>query len=138
MSANNKIKKQIKANSLRFIPDMYTSYPGSIVICGYMFAEEKPKIKIINKTWKKYQKKHYDFGLSVEDPEYFEKLLKLFDLPMFDLNNVAFVQSQFNALIAPYINGNLLPLREDGLYTLTLRKGKIYPLVNKQEKKENA
>lgn len=45
MSANNKIKKQIKANGLRFVPDMYTSYPGSIVICGYMFAEEKPEIK---------------------------------------------------------------------------------------------
>lgn len=137
MSANNKIRKQIKLNNLRFHPDMYTSYPGSILICGYMFATEKPEPKEINKIWKKYQKKHYDFGLNVEDPEYFEKLLSLFGLNMFDVNNVAFVQSQFNALVAPYINGQLYPLREDGLYTLTLRKGKIYPLKS-QEKKENA
>ena len=60
----------------------------------------------------------------------------LFEVKMFPLNLAAFVQSEFNALICPYFEDEegmktVWPLREDGYFSRTLRKGKIYPLAEK-------
>ena len=57
---------------------------------------------------------------------------------MFPLELAAYVQSEFNALICPYFEDEegmktIWPLREDGYYSRTLRKGKIYPLAEKVE-----
>lgn len=126
MSTLHSMKKSINKNTLKFPMEMYTSMPGSVVITGYILATEKPTVASIKKLWKKYSKT--GFGFDFSDPDYITKTLSLFNLPMFDLNYVAFVQSDFNALIAPYIDGEIMPLREDGRLAATLRKGKIYPL----------
>lgn len=52
---------------------------------------------------------------------------------------IAFVQSQYNALIAPYIQlkpneePRVLALREDGFRGITLETGKIYPIVEEED-----
>ena len=45
------------------------------------------------------------------------------------------VVSKFNVLYVPYIDGQLIPIREDGLIGPTLTTGKIYPL--KDDEGEN-
>jgi hypothetical protein len=48
---------------------------------------------------------------------------------------IAMVVSKFNVLYVPYIDGQLIPIREDGLIGPTLTTGKIYPL--KDDEGEN-
>ena len=59
---------------------------------------------------------------------------------MFPVELAAYVQSEFNALICPYFENEegtktIWPLREDGMFTRTLRKGTVYPLTEKVQKK---
>jgi hypothetical protein len=117
---------------------MYTSFPGSIVVTSYILSNDKPDVLAIRKKWKYYLRHGLDFDFS--DPEYIKKVCELFEVPMFPLEYAAFVQSEFNALICPYIEveegkKDILPLREDGYFSRTLRKGKIYPLTEKVEEK---
>lgn len=126
MASLKQIKKTVAKNSLMFPIDMYTSLPGSIVITSYILNNEKPDLKSVHKKFKYYKRHGLPFGL--EDTEYINKVLKVFDCSPIPYQYAAFVVSDYNALIAPYVNGELMPLREDGLFTLTLRKGKIYPL----------
>lgn len=126
MASLKQIKKSVTNNSLMFPIDMYISLPGSIVITSYILNNEKPDLKEVHKKFKYYKRHGLPFGL--EDPEYIDKVLKAFDCSPIPMQYAAFVVSDFNALVAPYIDGELMPLREDGLFTLTLRKGKIYPL----------
>ena len=133
-----KLKKNVAENSFLFPLEMYTSLPGSIIITSYMLSNDKPDLLAIRKKWKYYLRHGLDFDFS--DPEYIKKVCELFEVPMFPLEYAAYVQSEFNALICPYVEveegrKDILPLREDGYYSRTLRKGKIYPLTEKVENK---
>ena len=133
-----KIKKNVAENAFIFPPEMYTSFPGSIVVTSYILSNDKPDVLSIRKKWKHYLRHGLDFDFS--DPDYIKKVCELFEVEMFPLEYAAFVQSEFNALICPYIEiepgkKDILPLREDGYFSRTLRKGKIYPLTEKVENK---
>ena len=132
-----KLKKNVAENKFMFPLEMYTSLPGSVIITSYILNEEKPDLLQIRKKWKYYLRHGLDFDFS--DPDYIKKVCELFEVEMFPLDYAAFVQSEFNALICPYVEveegrKDILPLREDGYYSRTLRKGKIYPLSEKVEK----
>ena len=131
-----KLKKNVAINSFIFPLEMYTSFPGSIVITSYILSENKPDVLAIRKKWKYFLRHGLDFDFS--DPDYIKKVCELFEVKMFPLDLAAFVQSEYNALVCPYIEveegqKEILPLREDGYYSRTLRKGKIYPLSEKVE-----
>ena len=133
-----KIKKNVAENSFLFPLEMYTSFPGSIIITSYMLSNDKPDVLQIRKKWKYYLR--HGLGFVFSDPDYIRKVCELFEVEMFPLGLAAYVQSEFNALICPYIEveegkKDILPLREDGYYSRTLRKGKIYPLTEKVENK---
>ena len=132
-----KLKKNVAENKFMFPLEMYTSLPGSVIITSYILNEEKPDLLEIRKKWKYYTRHGLDFDFS--DPEYLKKLCEKFEVKMFPLELAAYVQSEFNALICPYFEDEegmktIWPLREDGYYSRTLRKGKIYPLSEKVEK----
>ena len=129
-----KLKKNVAENKFMFPLEMYTSLPGSVIITSYILNEEKPDLKEIRKKWK-YCLRH-GLGFDFSDPDYLKKVCELFKVEMFPLELAAYVQSEYNALIAPYIENeegfkDIYPLREDGYFTRTLRKGKIYPLAEK-------
>ena len=132
-----KLKKNVAVNAFIFPLEMYTSLPGSVIITSYILNEKKPDLLQIRKKWKYYTRHGLDFDFS--DPEYLKKLCEKFEVKMFPLELAAYVQSEFNALICPYFEDEegiktIWPLREDGYYSRTLRKGKIYPLSEKVEK----
>ena len=132
-----KIKKNVAENKFMFPLEMYTSLPGSVIITSYILNEEKPDLLQIRKKWKYYTR--HGLGFDFSDPEYLKKLCEKFGVKMFPLELAAYVQSEFNALICPYFENEegfktIWPLREDGYYSRTLRKGKIYPLSEKVEK----
>jgi hypothetical protein len=131
-----KIKKNVAENKFIFPLEMYTSFPGSIIVTSYILSNDKPDVLAIRKKWKYYTR--HGLGFDFSDPDYIKKVCELFEVEMFPLEFAAFVQSEFNALICPYIEveegkKDILPLREDGYYSRTLRKGKIYPLAEKVE-----
>lgn len=132
-----KLKKNVAENKFLFPLEMYTSLPGSVIITSYILNEEKPDLLEIRKKWKYYTR--HGLGFDFSDPEYLKKLCEKFEVKMFPLELAAYVQSEFNALICPYFEDEegmktVWPLREDGYYSRTLRKGKIYPLSEKVEK----
>ena len=132
-----KIKKNVAENKFLFPLEMYTSLPGSVIITSYILNEEKPDLLEIRKKWKYYTR--HGLGFDFSDPEYLKKLCEKFEVKMFPLELAAYVQSEFNALICPYFEDEegmktIWPLREEGYYSRTLRKGKIYPLSEKVEK----
>ena len=136
-----KLKKNVAENKFIFPLEMYTSLPGSVIITSYILNEEKPDLLQIRKKWKYYTR--HGLGFDFSDPEYLKKLCEKFEVKMFPLELAAYVQSEFNALICPYVEveegrKDILPLREDGYYSRTLRKGKIYPLAEKAGKVEKA
>ena len=131
-----KLKKNVAENKFMFPLEMYTSLPGSVIITSYILNEEKPDLLQIRKKWKYYTR--HGLGFDFSDPEYLKKLCEKFEVKMFPLELAAYVQSEFNALICPYFEDEegvktIWPLREDGYYSRTLRKGKIYPLSEKVE-----
>ena len=133
-----KIKKNVTQNAFMFPLEMYTSFPGSIVITSYMLSENKPDVLEIRKKWKHLLR--HGLGFDFSDPDYIKKVCELFEVEQFPLEFAAYVQSDFNALICPYVEvepgkKDILPLREDGYFSRTLRKGKIYPLTEKAEEK---
>jgi hypothetical protein len=133
-----KIKKNVAENKFIFPLEMYTSLPGSVIITSYILNEEKPDLLEIRKKWKYYTR--HGLGFDFSDPDYLKKLCEKFEIKMFPLELAAYVQSEFNALICPYFENEegfktIWPLREDGYFSRTLRKGKIYPLTEKVEDK---
>lgn len=128
------IKKNVAENSFLFPLEMYTSLPGSVIITSYILSEDKPDTLAIRKKWKYYTR--HGLGFDFSDPDYMKKVCELFEVKMFPLELAAFVQSEYNALVCPYFEDEegmktIWPLREDGYYSRTLRKGKIYPLADK-------
>ena len=126
MSSLHSMKKEIAKNNLMFAPEMYNNLLGSVVISAYILSEEKPSLLEIKKKWRQLRKnpKKVDFWL--DDPNFIDKALELFEMKRPDYFPVAMVQSDFNVLIMPFVDGKLYPLREDGIYPLTASKGRIH------------
>lgn len=141
MSALHSFKKNIVASSLMFPPDMYTNTFGSIVVSAYMMTEMEDRQNIsvpeIIKRWNKIKKspsKKIDFWL--DDPDFIDKTLALFDMKRPKDFPIAMLQSQYNVLFLPYVDGQLLPIREDGRYPMSAKCGKIYPIDFSGDKNE--
>lgn len=143
MSTLRKFRKSVKKSTLRFDPAMYNNVLGSLVITHYVLRTldgEDVDVNKIKSTWRKLtKKKTLDFW--IDDKDFVVKALALFDMqPLY--GRFAMCQSAFNLLFLPYIDGTVLPIREDGIYPMTAKDGKIYPVLetNKEteEEKENA
>lgn len=143
MSILRKFRKSVKNPTLRFDPVMYNNVLGSLVITHYVLRTldgEESDVNKIKSTWKALTKKK-DLGFWIDDKDFVVKALALFDMqPLY--GRFAMCQSAFNVLFLPYIDGTVLPIREDGIYPMSARSGKIYPVLktNKdtEEGKENA
>ena len=75
----------------------------------------------------------------IDDKDFIDKTLALFDMERPEDFPIAMVQSDFNVLFMPCVDGQLFPLREDGVFPQTARKGKAYPIVftNNDEEENN-
>ena len=143
MSILRKLRKNVRQSILRFDSAMYNNVLGSLVITHYVLRTldgEETDVNKIKSTWKKLSKKKtLDFW--IDDKDFVVKALALFNMkPLY--GRFAMCQSTFNVLFLPYIDGTVLPIREDGIYPMSARSGKIYPVLetNKEteEEKENA
>lgn len=114
-----------------FDMDMYNNVVGSLVVTSYILSENKPDTKDINKEWRKLKKKGLNYWL--DDSKFFEKTLSKFGLDV-PYGKFAMVQSEFNVLFLPYIDGQIYPVREDGILTNTALTGKIYPIEKGEDK----
>ena len=127
------LRKQVKNSNLRFDANMYNNVLGSLVITHYMLNKlegNELDVDAIKAKWKYIVKHGIDFWL--DDPDFITKSLALFDMkPIY--GRFAMVQSALNMLFMPMVDDQILPIREDGIYPLSARDGKIYPIENKQE-----
>lgn len=143
MGILRKFRKSVKKLTLRFDPVMYNNALGSLIITHYVLRTldgEETDVNKIKSTWKALTKKK-TLGFWIDDKDFVVKALALFDMqPLY--GRFAMCQSTFNILFLPYIDGTVLPIREDGIYPMSARNGKIYPVLetNKEteRKKENA
>ena len=133
MSILRRYRKQVNKSNLTFALEMYNNVVGSLIITHYMLNKldgNEPDVNAIKTTWKHIVKNGLDFWL--DDPDFIEKVLALFDMkPAF--GKFAMVQSALNTLFLPYIDGKILPIRNDGIYPNSAIHGKIYPIEDKQE-----
>ena len=145
MSTLRKFRKSVKGSTLRFDPAMYNNVLGSLIITHYILRTldgEDVDVNKIRTTWKKLSKKKVlDFW--IDDKDFVVKALALFDMqPLY--GRFAMCQSAFNLLFLPYIDGTVLPIREDGIYPMSAKSGKIYPVeetnkeTEEEKEKENA
>ena len=130
MSTLRKFKRNLKKSTLHFDPAMYNNVLGSLVNTHYVLRTidgEETDINKIKSTWKALtKKKTLDFW--IDDEDFVVKALALFDMqPLY--GRFAMCQSTFNVLFLPYIDGTVLPIREDGIYPMSARSGKIYPVL---------
>ena len=127
-----RIKKNITKDCFLFEGDMYTDFVGSIVITSYILNGQTADRKAIRKQWKSIKRNGLDFDMS--DKDFISKVLNLFNMPPIPDGTAALVNyscGKYNGLlVAPYDaeSKRVFPLREDGFASLTLRKGKIYPI----------
>ena len=129
------LRKQVKNSNLRFDANMYNNVLGSLVITHYILNKldgNELDVGAIKAKWKYIVKHGIDFWL--DDPDFITKSLALFNMkPIF--GRFAMCQSALNTLFMPMIDGQILPIREDGIYPLSAREGKIYPIT--EQKKED-
>ena len=135
MSILRKYRKQVKNSNLRFEAEMYNNVLGSLVITHYILNKldgNELDVGAIKAKWKYIVKHGIDFWL--DDPDFITKSLALFNMkPIF--GRFAMCQSALNTLFMPMVDGQILPIREDGIYPLSAREGKIYPIT--EQKKED-
>ena len=133
MSILRKYRKQVKNSNLRFEAEMYNNVLGSLVITHYILNKldgNEPDVGAIKAKWKYIVKHGIDFWL--DDPDFITKSLALFNMkPIF--GRFAMCQSALNTLFMPMVDGQILPIREDGIYPLSAREGKIYPITEQKE-----
>ena len=124
-------KKMDENKRLIFPTSMYGNVLGSLVISAYILSENKEEYDTaeISRLWNKVEKKpqkYINFGF--DDEEFVDKALKMFGINKPSHFPIAMVCSKYNTLFAPYINGELYPLREDGFIPQTFKTGKVYPI----------
>lgn len=122
------IRKEMKKNNLRFVPDMYTNPIGSIIISACILTG-RTDVAEINRKWRNLKKHPKQVDFWIDDKDFIDKTLALFDMERPEDFPIAMVQSDFNVLFLPCVDGQLFPLREDGVFPQTARKGKAYPIV---------
>ena len=139
MGTLRKFRKNVRQSILSFDSAMYNNVLGSLVITHYVLRTldgEETDVNKIKSTWKKLSKKKtLDFW--IDDKDFVVKALALFDMkPLY--GRFVMCQSTFNVLFLPYIDGTVLPIREDGIYPMSARSGKIYPVLetNKETEEE--
>lgn len=137
MSILRKMRKNVTKRKFLFDAEMYNNPLGSLVITHYIISllDNKPLDTIAIKITWAFLKKHpkiVDFW--IDDPSFVQKALALFGIDKIQYGRFAMVQGDLNVLFAPYIDGTVLPLREDGSVPNTLRNGKVYPVEEKVEK----
>ena len=132
------LRKQVKNSNLRFAPEMYNNVLGSLVITHYILNKlegNELDVGAIKAKWKYIVKHGIDFWL--DDPDFITKSLALFGMePIY--GRFAMCQGALNTLFLPYIDGQVMPVKETGVYPLSARDGKIYPVTeHKEETNEN-
>ena len=134
------IKKNMQKmadNHLYFPTEMYSNVYGSLIISAMMTdSENLEKRADVKKKWQEVKKNKTLIDWDFSDEKFIDKTLDFFGLKKPADFPIAFVQWGSNAVFAPYIDGVVYPIREDGLKGAILRKGKIYPISFK-EKAEN-
>lgn len=124
-------------NHLYFPTEMYSNVYGSLLISAMMTdSENLEKRSDVKKKWQEVKKNKMLIDWDFSDEKFIDKTLDFFGLKKPEDFPIAFVQWGSNAVFAPYIDGVVYPIREDGLKGAILRKGKIYPISFK-EKAEN-
>ena len=134
MGMLHSFRKGLQKNNLMFDANMYDNVLGSLIITHYILNKlngVELDVNDIKTRWKKLVKKgNLDFWL--DDPDFISKALALFDMkPMY--GRFAMVQGRFNLLFLPYIDGQVMPVKETGVYPLSARDGKIYPITEQKE-----
>ena len=130
------IRKEMKKNNLRFVPDMYTHPMGSLIISACILTGRTDVVEI-NKKWRSLKKHPQKVDFWIDDKDFIDKTLALFDMERPEDFPIAMVQSDFNVLFMPCVDGQLFPLREDGVFPQTAKKGKAYPIVFTNNGEEN-
>lgn len=132
MSILRKYKKNIerdRASKLLFIPECYNTLPGSLAVCNYAFLDEKPNPNEINKKMKILMT---DISAlpSFDSADYIDKTLEYFGMKRAGDLSIALVVGRYNTLFTFWDGTDILPLREDGVFTNTLRDkhSKIIPV----------
>ena len=121
-------------NQLYFPTEMYSNVYGSLIISAMMTdSENLEKRADVKKKWQEVKKNKALIDWDFSDEKFIEKTLDFFGLKKPDDFPIAFVQWGSNAVFAPYIDGVVYPIREDGLKGAILRKGKIYPISFKEK-----
>lgn len=135
-----RIKKNMQKmadNQLYFPVEMYSNVYGSLLISAMMTnSENLEKRADVKKKWQEVKKNKALIDWDFSDEKFIDKTLDFFGLKKPEHFPIAFVQLGSNAVFAPYIDGVVYPIREDGLKGAILRNGKIYP-VSFKEKAEN-
>lgn len=133
MGILRKYRKSVAKSIYKFDPAMYNNLLGSLIITHYMLyqLENTPvDLQQIRKRWRELTK-HPKIDFWIDDPKFIEKALALFNMkPIY--GKFAMVQSALNTLFLPYIDNQILPIRENGVYPATARHGKIYPIEKKE------
>lgn len=129
MGIYKQIQKNVRKNINKFITEMYITLPGSLCVCNYMLCDDKPDINELNKKMKKLMR-NPSLLIPFDDENYIDKTLEYFNMKRADNLSIALVVGKYNQLFAPYIDGELYPLREDGIYSNTLKdkNSKIIPI----------
>lgn len=114
------IKKNIN-KLLRFPEEMYTDTTGSLMITLYMFSDTKPNVKEYSRKWR-------ENNIRFDDEDYLKKVIEYSGIksPFNDELQLFMYISNINVLFGPVINGKNLPIREDGIFSATYRKGHAY------------
>lgn len=125
-----KMSKKMENKGLIFPTSMYNTALGSVVVSAYVLSKNKEEYDIpsIKKLWNKIDKnpmKYIKFGF---DENFIDNSLNLFGIKRPKDFPIAMVISKFNTLFAPYIDGELYPIREDGFIPPTYKLGKVYPI----------
>ena len=149
-----KYAKSVSKNSFIFEEDMYNNTLGSLVVTHYILGKlnddnEPADVNEIKRVWKSLKKKgkvtvknidgksvdkKLDFW--IDDEKFIEKALDIFGMAP-EWGSFCMVQSEFNVLFLPYIDGQPLPVREDGILPRSAYSGKIYPIMEKKENDDN-
>ena len=135
MKKNENVKKQQLGDKLIFPTSMYNTVWGSVLICGYIFSEQPINTNNLKCKWldeerkilKGKKSKLEDFHPS--DEGFIDDVLEYFGMKRPDNFPIALIRTPFNVLFVPYVDGRVLPLREDGLMGRTLRCfTELYPV----------
>ena len=134
MGILRKYRKNVAKSCLAFDSNMYTNILGSLVITHYILYKLEGKevdVNRIKKQWKHICRKK-NIGFWIDDKDFIPKALALFGMiPKYGL--FAMCQSDLNVLFLPYLDGTVLPIREDGLYPMSAREGKIFPIKESED-----